>query len=155
MNWRQQQLEKLGKDFVIKQDQDLIDYITINKIKTAVGIGPVGYFSDHVQFVRPPAKFLIYIVNERFDFLNLLDHVNHHLTHSLIKDGVMYLALNKFYAWPIEYFKHGQADYDQSIYDFFADNIKGKILSYKFNANDDGTFFNFVHPLTQLYMVAE
>ena len=152
MNWRQQQLSRFDDNVIIRQDQDLVDYIKNNNIQQASGSGAVGYFSNFVQFVKGPSDFYMCIINEPFDFLEMIDDINMIIKNHINVNGMLYLALNKFYANPICYSSDLSSNYDIAIYQFVKEKVHGSIKLFLHNENDDGTYFNFAHPITRFYI---
>ena len=45
-------------------------------------------------------------------------------------------------------------DHDDAIKVFLTKKIKGHLVNYYSGANDNGTNFNWVHPLTRFYFKA-
>lgn len=155
--WREQQLATFQKNcsapLVIQQDQDLIDFIHNNKYTTALAYGDTEYFNQYINLVKDgTVSFCIFIINSTFEFSDIVKRINDVIQHNVSKEGIIYLAINKFLALPVEYSKDPTGDYDQLIYQYIKDNVNAEILSYSFVENDQGTMFNFAHPLTRFYI---
>jgi len=152
MSWRNQQMLSFIEPVVFKQDQELIDYIVHNSIIEATGVGDIEYFSSHVNFVSGPSLFGIYICNEVFYFEDLVTKVNIFLRESITPNGVLYLAINKFLAIP-EKLLDSKKSYDESILTYFTNALlQCDIESYQCTPQDNGSYFNFAHPLTRFYL---
>ena len=151
MDWRSQQLSSFIEPVVFKQDHDLIEYIKQNSVTQAVAHGDVDYFKPYVEFVEGPADFGIYICNEEFEFNILARQVNDFLNQSINPKGILYLAINKFLARPVNILPDSQ-QYDSAILDFFALRLMHTIEQYNYCAEDNGSYFNFAHPLTRFYI---
>lgn len=155
--WRDQQLAVFQKNcadtVVIQQDQDLVNFINTNHYTTAFGYGDVEYFSQYITFINTGiVDFCIFIINTPFEFGELVEKINHVIQHNVNKHGILYLAINKFLAFPLNYSHNVDADYDQLLYQFIKEQVNAEIMSYDYVHNDRGQMFNFVHPLTRFYL---
>jgi hypothetical protein len=157
-NWRKEQLSWFSEPTVIQQDHDLIQYIKNNKLTCAIGRGPVDYFSNVINLqLTGSCNFCIYLVNDHnvsIDLNLLIEDVNHIIQHELDADGILYLAINKFLIFPKVYDLELPIDHDDAIKVFLTKKIKGHLVNYYSGANDNGTNFNWVHPLTRFYFKA-
>lgn len=155
--WREQQLAvfqgNCAEPVVIQQDHDLVDFIINNQYTTALAYGDTEYFSRYVNLVKTgPVNFCIFIVNEPFDFDEIVKKINTAIKYHIVNDGIIYLSINKFLAFPTRYSNDRNVEYDQLIYQYVNENINAEILSYSYVKNDKGSMFNFVHPLTRFYL---
>jgi hypothetical protein len=155
--WREQQLAAFQKNcsapLVIQQDQDLIDFIHNNKYTTALAYGDTEYFNQYINLVEDgTVNFCIFIINSPFEFSDVVKKINNIIQYNVNKEGIIYLAINKFLALPCKYSKDTTSNYNQLIYQYVKDYVNAEILSYSFVENDQGTMFNFVHPLTRFYI---
>lgn len=135
----------------IKQDQELIDLIVTNGYTQAVAIGDVAYFADHISFVDSVTNFGIYIVNQPFNFIELVTELNL-LINKITPGGLIYLSLNKYLAHPMQYDNTLSSDYDIAILEFIEKNVCAKIEKYFPCGTDGGNCFNWAHPLTRFYL---
>lgn len=153
MNHRTLQLSAINEPVEIQQDHELIKYIRQNNITEAYGYGDVDYFCDRVTFVDYATNFGIVIINTScYNFVWLKDTINSILHTKIQKNGVLYLAINKFLAQYIDQNAITEANYDLAIEQFIKINIDATIDSYQYEPNDCGQSFNFVHPLTRFYL---
>lgn len=149
------QLSWFEPGHVIRQDQDLINTIVNGQYTHAVGYGDIDYFKNHINFVSSgPVNLCIYIANETFDFVQLIEHVNYVIKTQLNSLGLIYLSLNKYLAIPKLYDSELDNDYDCAIEQFVRKNVNAQIEQYYPCGNDGGTQFNWAHPLTRFYLRA-
>lgn len=150
---RDLQLSWFESDSVIKQDQELIDTIARHKYVQALGYGDVSYFKKYINIVESgPENFCVYIVNELFDFDNLVNHLNQIISTQLNSNSLVYLSLNKYLAIPRCYDPGLSINYDRAIEEFISKNVNGIIEEYFACGNDNGNKFNWAHPLTRFYL---
>ena len=151
-SWRDQQLSWFDEPVIIQQDQDLIDYIQQNNIKTAKIHGDDGYFSKYVIPVNNQSvDFIIWIENQLFDFADLVKRVNYELQDILNHNGVLYLAVNKFLCLPGQYDANLPENYDDAITQYLKNNINAEMEQSLPNYNTVGNQFYWAHPLTRFY----
>jgi hypothetical protein len=157
MSWRKEQVDAFGEKVIFKQDAELIDYIQKNQITQAFGVGAdVKYFSSHLTFVKSgPVNFCIYIVNEPFNFLELAKTLNYTLDKHVAPGGILYLAINKFLAEPVGVMLKLNDVYEVAIKEFIEQTVNAKIINFIYQPNDNGSYFNFAHPLTRFYLSNE
>jgi hypothetical protein len=154
MHWRQQQLEAFENPCLIKQDAELIDYLRNTHVKECAAMGDVEYFNQYVTFVNFQSNFGILVQNTSFQWQDLANTINCFLREKIKSTGILYLAINKYLAKPINHVPLLSDDYDLAIYEFIKLNIQdlAQIKSYSFDPNDQGLKFNFAHPLTRFYL---
>jgi len=142
------------EEVMFLQDKELIDFIKVNSVDTALVLGDAaGYFLNFVQQAyKLPVKYCIIIINKPFNFNCLIKDVNFLLEHALTKNGIVYLSVNKYQAQPMEYNTTLPANYDDAIGVYFNKNIIGTIEQYHRCGEDGGNKFNWVHPLTRFYI---
>lgn len=150
---RQIQLNFFDGQFVIKQDQELIDLINQHKYTTALGVGDVGYFKKYINLVDSgQTDFCIYIQVFKFNFNDLVDHINYIAKKNLKPGALMYLSLNKYMAEPGRYDTSLPIDYDLAIKQFITQRVNLLVETYQPCGLDLGQKFNWVHPLTRFYL---
>ena len=152
MHWRDQQLEAFGNTCMIKQDADLVLYIKQNHIKECAALGDVEYFSQYIKFTDSKSNFGILIQNTPFYWQQLADTINQFLEEKIVLGGILYLAVNKYFAEPVVHDPVLSEDYDQAIYQFVQHHVNASITSYNFSCDDQGLEFNFAHPLSRFYL---
>ena len=153
MNWREQQLLAIAEPVIFKQDYELLNFIKNSSYKQALAKGDSEYFGQAIELVdHGPVDFCIYIQNSRFDFYHLAENVNYIIKNELTSDALIYLAINKFHATAIKYSKNISDNYDLAIKQFVQQEINADIVSYLFQPDDRGSYFNFAHPLTRFYL---
>jgi hypothetical protein len=153
MHWREQQKIAFLEPVEIQQDHDLLTFINKSAYTRAIGRGDVDYFNQAIEIVEHgPVDFCIYIQNSPFDFYQLADDVNHVIANELTPGAMIYLAINKFYAEPVSYNHPVSDDYHQAIQEFVSREINADIIDYQFQPEDDGSYFNFAHPLVRFYL---
>ena len=151
-SWRAQQLSWFDKSVIIQQDQDLVDYIQHNNIKTAKIHGDDGYFSKYLTSVdNQLVDFIIWIENQQFDFADLVTRINHELQTTLNHNGVLYLAVNKFLCQPDCYDTELSDNYDDAITQYLNKNINASMELALPDYNTTGDRFYWAHPLTRFY----
>lgn len=153
MTWRDLLSSAFTDQIVICQDHELQSYINENNLLLAYGYN-ADYFKKYIQIVDYKSTFGICIINERFTFHDLVNKINNILKNYIQNKGILYLSINKFLAQPESIFPYTD-DYDLALRDFVKDNINGTVLSYNYKADDDGSYFNFVHPLNRFYIQNE
>jgi hypothetical protein len=156
-NWREQQLavfqENCSETLMIQQDQDLIDFIRNNNYTTALAHGDTEFFGQYLTLVKTgTVDFCIFIINEPFVFADVVNSVNNTIQYNMNKDGIIYLAINKFLSFPFKYRGNINDDYDQLIYQLVEEQVNAEILDYSYVEDDQGIMFNFAHPLTRFYL---
>lgn len=149
MDWRQQQLAAFSEPVILKQDHDLLEFCKKQGYSEAIGYGDCAYFQSALTFTDR-APLLVAIVNHKFNFVDLAAEINA-LIPNVTTGGFVYLAINKYLAIPGLYGDYHH-DYDLAIREFVEQNIRAKIVSYEFVANDSGEYFNFAHPVTRFYL---
>jgi hypothetical protein len=150
---REIQLGWFKPDCVISQDQELINFINLHNYHQALGYGDVEYFKSHIKLVDcGPVDLAICIVNQSFDFVDLLQTVNEICRSHLNPKGIIYLSLNKYLAVPSKTNKHLSDDYDLAIEQYVSQNVDCAIEQYLPCNNDRGDQFNWAHPLTRFYL---
>jgi hypothetical protein len=150
MSWRILVESVVDKSYIIQQDYDLINYIKNNNITEYYGHN-ADYFRKFVKLVDYPASFGICIINKHFYFKEVVAVVNDILSTKIEKQGVLYLAINKFLADPICLQEYEKYSYDEALKCFLSRNISAKLISSFYLEKDDGNYFNFVHPLNRFY----
>lgn len=139
---------------IIKQDQDLLDFINKHNFKNIIGFGDIDYFKDIVSLGDDStieSDFCIYIVNETFNFDYIVNDVNNIIKNKLVDGAVLYLAVNKFLAEPKNYNIVSCGNYDLDIKNYFTANINAHLLQFNIDDNDQGHTFNWAHPVTNFY----
>jgi len=151
LSWREQQLNWFAEPMIIKQDQQLIDYIKHNHIQHAMIYGD-DFFSQYVDRVDcGPVEFIICIKNKPFTFDQLVTDINNNIANNLSADGTLYLAVNKFLCTAPEHGIEFPDDYDDAILKYLTDNVDAVVEKYFLDHNSIGSMFNWVHPLTRFY----
>jgi hypothetical protein len=151
MTWRKQQLSWFAEPVIIKQDQELIDYIKHNNIQQAIMYGDT-FFSQHTKKVDTgPVDLIIWIQNQPFKFDQLLYNINREISTNLSDTGTFYLAVNKFLCNEPQLGIDFPEDYDHAILQYMEHNVNAVLKTYFLDCNAVGTMFNWVHPLTRFY----
>ena len=151
MIWRKQQLSWFAEPVVIKQDQELIDYIKHNNIQQAIMYGDT-FFSRHTKKVDcGPVDLIIWIQNQPFKFDQLLYNINREISTNLSDTGTFYLAVNKFLCCEPQLGVDFPDNYDHAILQYMEHNVNAVLKKYLLDYNAVGTMFNWVHPLTRFY----
>lgn len=151
MIWRKQLLSWFVEPVVIKQDQELIDYIKQNNIQCAIMYGDT-FFSKHTKKVDcGPVDLIIWIQNQPFQFDQLVQNINHEISTNLSDTGIFYLAVNKFLCNEPQYGIDFPENYDHAILQYMQHNVDAVLKKYFLDYNPVGTMFNWVHPLTRFY----
>jgi hypothetical protein len=149
--WREQQLGWFDDSHVIKQDQDLIDYMQQRHIRSARIHGD-AFFSQYVNKVdHGSVDFIIWIENQSFNFEQLVSNINNEIANNLSPNGVLYLAVNKFLCNEPIKTTDLPDEYDYAILKYVTDNVKASMEQYFLDIDGVGTMFNWVHPLTRFY----
>jgi len=152
MHWRDQQLVAFAEPVIFKQDHELLMFIKNSQYTQALGRGDVEYFQQTIKLVdKGPVDFCIYIQNSSFDYYQLARDLNRIIDTELTRPATIYLAINKFYAIPIDYV-YSSDDYHESIRKFVFNEINADIINFQFEPLDKGSHFNFVHPLVRFYL---
>lgn len=150
---RDRQLSWLMPGSVIRQDQDLIDFIKSTGSSRAIGFGDVSYFNSHIEFVETSLVDLcIYIQTKKFDLDELITHINSVIDQNIVDQGKIYLAFNKYQIYPRKYAQNLPDDFDEAIGVYVKQKIHARIDTYKPCGLDGGNKFNWVHPLTRFYL---
>lgn len=148
---RQLDLFDTNEPLIIKQDNELLEFIGSEGIKSARLVGN----TDHIVGLNLPAHdqsdIVVYLVNESFRFDQVVDTANNLLKNHLTSQGWLYLAVNKFLAEPDCYDQTLPVDYELAILKYLEKNINATLQHYITNHPDNGTYFNWVHPLTRFY----
>jgi hypothetical protein len=151
LTWREQQLSWFADPVAIQQDQDLIDYIKNNQIQRAMIHGD-NFFSQYVTTVDTGmVDFVIWIENQSFDFDQLILNLNQTIAHNLRNNGVIYIALNKFLCQGKNYATELPDNYNEAILTYLKTNVNDTLEKHLFDCSNNGSCFNWVHPLTQFY----
>jgi hypothetical protein len=156
--WRSTQLQAQHKEFVIPQEQQLLNFIIENNIRTLQLVGDVDpiytkNISQHyITYAQDSPDLLIVIANhldmKLENILELVDHLIHNFNPTWI-----YIAINKYLVTTDKTWDNLTDDYDLDLL-----NIVSKYISkrnYKElvrnNILDQGSSYNFVHPTTNMY----
>ena len=135
---------------IFEQDHQLIEYIISHNIKVAYGAGPIDFLKPYLTISNDqPTYFGIYIVNNHFNFNELIVNINNLLN---TKVNNLYLSINKFLAIPDSYENDLPSNYDEAIYNYVNKHICGTIVNYYSGSNDFGERFNWSHPLTRFWI---
>jgi hypothetical protein len=155
LSWRRTQLSWFDQPVMIKQDNELIEYIQANNIKHARIHGDNGVFSQYVTPVNHCCDFAIYIENswQPFDFDELIQKLNYEIQNYLCDKGVLYLAVNKFLCMPRCYDSTLPENYNDAIVQYLKRNINAEMKTAIVPAHIQGDAFNWIHPLTRFYFV--
>lgn len=150
LSWRERQLSWFAEPVVIKQDQQLIEYMHQTKVQQAMIYGD-NFFSQFVDTVEHgPVDFIIWIQNTPYEFDKLVDELNKNIASNLCKNGILYLALNKFLGSGPQH-RHLPDNYNSAIRQYLTDSVDAVIEKSFFDCNSVGSMFNWVHPLTRFY----
>ena len=151
LTWREKQLSWFSEPVIIKQDQQLIDYIQRNHIQQAVIYGD-DFFSQYVNKVdHGPVDLVILIQNEPFKFDRLVADINSNIAKNLSAGGTLYLAVNKFLCTEPQCGLDLPDNYDDAILDYMTSNVHAIVAQYFPDHHSIGSMFNWVHPLTRFY----
>ena len=155
LTWRKQQLSWFAEPVIIKQDQQLIDYMKHNHIRHAMIHGD-DFFSQHINKVdHGPVEFIICIKNTPFKFSQLASEINYEIANNLSTGGVLYLAVNKFLCTEPESDVDLLDNYDHAILQYMQKHVNAVIEQHFPDSNSVGSMFNWVHPLTRFYFKNE
>lgn len=150
---RAKQLSFFDGSYVIKQDQELLDYIRINQFTSALTIGSTQWLTNVINTVdQGPVSLCIWIQNSQFKFNQLVQDLNAVIENHLHIGSVIYLAVNKYLADPDRYDHDLDQDYDIAIAQYIGRHVRAKIEQYRPCGLDRGDKFNWVHPLTRFYL---
>lgn len=160
LNWREyvftneerkEQTSWFTEPVIIKQDQELVDYIKNNHIQHAIMYGDI-FFSQYVTKVNHgPVDFIIWNQNRPFNFEQLVTDINNEIAANLSSNGVLYLAINKFLCVaPVTDISFPD-DYDDAILEYLKNNVHAVVEHHFVDRNTAGTMFNWIHPLTRFY----
>jgi hypothetical protein len=151
LTWREQQISWFSEPVIIKQDQQLIDYITHNHVQCAKIYGD-DFFSQYVHKVDcGPVGLVIWIQNQSFKFDQLVTDINNEIANNLCAGGTLYLAVNKFLCTQPESDRDLPDNYDDAILKYMQNNVDAVVEQYFPDLDSTGTMFNWVHPLTRFY----
>jgi len=150
---RQRQLSWLKPGSVIRQDQDLIDFIRQNAFEKCYPVGNVDYFRPWIQFVdQGPVDFCICIQTAAFDLADLIDHINCVIQQKISPGGHVYLAFNRYQITPKKYADGLSDDFDTAIDQYVRAKARAWVDRYIPCGEDGGNQFNWIHPLTRFYL---
>ena len=155
-SWRDLQKNAFidGDKLEFAQDQLLIDLVNSAKPSTIFAQGDVEYFRKFFNFDSNDVlhDMSITIINSDASLRTIANRIERAVTNTR-PGGILYFAINKYFiihdgSVNVKTLPEG---YDESIISWVSSLVGGEMLAFGFNANDDGRYFNFVHPTT--YMV--
>lgn len=150
-SWREKQLGWFASDVQIQQDCDLIEFIGANQFTSIMGIGDVDFLAMYNLQCQGQVDFCIYIANSPYTFDGLVSELNELLASRIKDGGVLYLAVNDFLGTPGNYISESSGSYKVDLVNYFKLHINARLTKSFIDENDDGTKFNWTHPLTRLY----
>jgi len=151
VNDRKYQLGWFEDGSVIRQDQDLLDYIQTNGFKSVKIKGDI-FLKEQIGDGQLPFDLCVYMVTQPFRFDELINDINQIMRDEMDQRGIMYLAINKYLATADNYDNDLSDDYTDAILEYVSENVNAEIIEYHRHLKDDGTGFNWVHPLTIFYL---
>jgi hypothetical protein len=157
MSWRIQQLKGLGCK--ILQDEQLIDFIKQNNIISVAfdGEPDIEYWQSKLPFcsINTPYNndLLVIFVNQLYNKLEE-ELVTIRQKIQANSPNWVYIAINKYLITTDQSWNTLTNNYDQDLIDIVSLSVtKLDFLKIKqsYIEYDDGKYFNFVHPTTNIY----
>jgi len=156
--WRSTQLQAQHKEFVIPQEQQLLNFIIENNIKTLRLIGDVDpiyakNISQHyTTYDQDSPELLIVFANHlEMKLENIFKLVDQQI-HDC-KPTWIYIAINKYLVTTDKTWNNLTDNYDLDLLNIVSEYISKR--NYKElvrnNILDQGSSYNFVHPTTNMY----
>jgi hypothetical protein len=135
---------------LFEQDYLLKQFVENNKISRIYYLGDCNHVKSIVgKECNQQPQMCIYIVNHIFKFSTIVNICNETLDNFGLGTW-LYLSINKFNAIP-EPQTSVPDSYDDAIFSYISSQVRHKLYNYISGKNDNGTQFNWVHPLTRFY----
>jgi hypothetical protein len=157
MSWRTQQLQGLGCK--ILQDEYLIDFVKQHSITELEldGEDDVEYFQSRLPTCKIRKVYnnglLAVFVNQLYNKLEEVLPVINKKIQNTNPDWV-YIAINKYLITTDQSWNNLTDNYDQDLIDIVSLSVlplNFSKIKQSYIESDDGKYFNFVHPTTNIY----
>ena len=157
-SWRDTQKEAFVRGHLeFERDQYLIDFVRSTGTNDIFATGQVDYFKKFFTYAEDPSRtydLVIGILGNEMTPDSLKGQLQA-LAAKVKPNGLIYVAVNKYMVTRYNSLdpKSEFDNYDEALQDLITSTIGFPILvDAGFNPNEDGSYFNFVHPTTFVVM---